>query len=491
VLPDPVSVPPSMSAARASRLATAGLFLGLTLSLLLGCGGGSPGEGSGANAGGGQAASPSQAVSLYVERVFHEHYLWSAKLPPAGAEAYPSPEAMVRDLVARGGGERDPWTCLKRTAGGQTWTLSAAEAGQDRTFAPGDPVSAAGEPAARPIQPMEVLDFGFQIAGRQAAPGQAGVFITRVRPGSSAAQSGLRRGDRILDAGSALAGVADPGARFQTLWAMACRNWIVSAGPPPGEGTRMGFRIQPAGGGPVRDLDLARTRHDAAPVPAGPAPILAAGAHRVGYLAYHGFIRGSEPRLRERMAQFRREGVTDLILDLRYNLGGDLETTQVLANLLCARGAAGTVMFRQVGNGRRPDQVTHFEPEAEAPYPMKLACIVSEQSASASEALINALLPGYQGNLAMVGRRTGGKPVVCSHFPIPGTDLTLVLVSARVLNAQGQGDYWEGLPYAGFAGATCAAPDQLGHPQGDPREASTRAALDWIETGAAALGPVR
>jgi hypothetical protein len=122
---------------------------------------------------------------------------------------------------------------------------------------------------------------------------------------------------------------------------------------------------------------------------------------------------------------------------------------------------------------------------------MKLACIVSEQSASASEALINALLPGYQGNLAMVGRRTGGKPVVCSHFPIPGTDLTLVLVSARVLNAQGHGDYWDGLPYAGFLGATCAAPDNLGHPQGDPREASTRAALDWIETGAAALGPVR
>jgi C-terminal processing protease CtpA/Prc len=211
----------------------------------------------------------------------------------------------------------------------------------------------------------------------------------------------------------------------------------------------------------------------------------------VGYLAFHAFLRGSEPLLRERMAQFRRERVTDLILDLRYNLGGDLETMKVLANLLCTRDAAGTVMLRQAGNGRRPDVVTPFQPEAEAPYPLKLACIVSEQSASASEALINALLPSYQGNLAMVGRRTAGKPVVCSLVPIPGTDLTLVLVTARALNAQGQGDYWDGLPFAGFLGATCAAADNLAHAPGDPREASTRAALDWIQSGGSALGPVR
>lgn len=39
-------------------------------------------------------------------------------------------------------------------------------------------------------------------------------------------------------------------------------------------------------------------------------------------------------------------------------------------------------------------------------------------------------------------------------------------------------------------GATCLAEDDLGHPMGDPAEASTAAALRWIQHGTSARGPI-
>jgi len=212
----------------------------------------------------------------------------------------------------------------------------------------------------------------------------------------------------------------------------------------------------------------------------------------VGYLQLREFRIPAENLLRTAFGQFHGAGVTDLIVDLRYNGGGTMNTAQVFANLMHAGHRPGEVMiqYRSSAQNRAGDQTIRFSAEPHAMHPGKIAFIVSGKTFSASEALVNVLLPYYHGNVALVGERTGGKPVATARLPIPDSAWEMDLVKYRIHNASGLGDYFRGLPYLGFAGSTCQAEDDLRHAPGDPAEASTAAALRWIAHGTSAHGPI-
>ena len=59
-------------------------------------------------------------------------------------------------------------------------------------------------------------------------------------------------------------------------------------------------------------------------------------------------------------------------------------------------------------------------------------------------------------------------------------------MSFRLTNAQGDADYFSGLPdeQGHFAGPLCPAADDLAHAFGDPAEASVAEALNFLDTGA-------
>jgi C-terminal processing protease CtpA/Prc len=58
------------------------------------------------------------------------------------------------------------------------------------------------------------------------------------------------------------------------------------------------------------------------------------GGEKIGYLHYTGFTRDFDPQLNAAFAQFETEGVTDLVLDLRYNGGGSIETANDLSSMI-------------------------------------------------------------------------------------------------------------------------------------------------------------
>mgnify|MGYP006391498873 CR=1 FL=1 len=58
------------------------------------------------------------------------------------------------------------------------------------------------------------------------------------------------------------------------------------------------------------------------------------GGKKVGYLAYTSFTFESSLGLYEACKEFKKEGITELILDLRYNGGGYVFTEEVLASML-------------------------------------------------------------------------------------------------------------------------------------------------------------
>jgi len=76
-----------------------------------------------------------------------------------------------------------------------------------------------------------------------------------------------------------------------------------------------------------------------------------------------------------------------------------------------------------------------------------------------------------------------GKPVWQLAFYMPGCDLRLRLVGFRITNADNEGDYFDGLAPT-LPGAACAAADDLSRAPWDSAEASTAAALSWLQTGA-------
>ena len=56
--------------------------------------------------------------------------------------------------------------------------------------------------------------------------------------------------------------------------------------------------------------------------------------HRVGYLCYADYTERSTPRLVEVFTRFKSAGVTDVVLDLRYNGGGYISTARSLCSIL-------------------------------------------------------------------------------------------------------------------------------------------------------------
>jgi hypothetical protein len=87
--------------------------------------------------------------------------------------------------------------------------------------------------------------------------------------------------------------------------------------------------------------------------------------------------------------------------------------------------------------------------------------------------VLNSLEPYIE--VQLVGGTTHGKPVGAASWS--RCDLAITPITFRTLNANSEGDYFDGLT------PDCPAPDDLMHELGDPAEARLQAALTLFETG--------
>ncbi len=196
---------------------------------------------------------------------------------------------------------------------------------------------------------------------------------------------------------------------------------------------------------------------------------------RVGYLFFRNFVRPSVAALDAAFAALEREGVDELVLDLRYNGGGLVEVARYLASLIGGPSLRDQVFAESRHNdrNRRLNQTLRFGGASSALRLDRLVVIASRASASASELLINGLTPFLP--VVVVGDRTYGKPV--GQYGLPFCDKVLAPVAFSMVNARGEGDYFDGLP------VDCAARDDISHELGDAAEASLSAALEVVATG--------
>ena len=213
------------------------------------------------------------------------------------------------------------------------------------------------------------------------------------------------------------------------------------------------------------------------PVPQWRVIDMGPGVPPVGYLELATFISTADPVLDAVFAEFRTAGVTDVILDLRYNGGGLVSTAELLGDFLGGVVAQNLVFSRTEFNADRAaanNRETLFSRLANSVNLTRLVVIATRGTASASELVTNGMIPHVE--VRIVGDNTLGKPV--GQIGLEFCEKIMRPTAFRLANADGEGDYFDGLP------VDCAAADDLSVPIGADMDPNMVAAMSLLNTGA-------
>lgn len=158
--------------------------------------------------------------------------------------------------------------------------------------------------------------------------------------------------------------------------------------------------------------------------PVHASKIVETGSAKVGYLMYNSFRFNFHEDLNQRFREFKNEQVDELVIDLRYNGGGSLLTSALLASLVSGIGS-DEIFAELIHNTKRSSQNDTYDFLDEVPVydnsgnfirtnemhnldMNRLYVLTSGNTASASETLVNGLLP-FGIEVIIIGDVTAGK----------------------------------------------------------------------------------
>lgn len=143
------------------------------------------------------------------------------------------------------------------------------------------------------------------------------------------------------------------------------------------------------------------------------------GTHKIGYICYTDYVTSSHEKLSSVFSEFKAAGVTDLVLDLRYNPGGASLSAQYLSSLIVPKKYIQnrSIFLKELWNKELTEYLkatgealyTEFDQSA-LPYNLdldKVYILTTSGTASASEATIVGLQP-YM-DVVTIGTTTHGK----------------------------------------------------------------------------------
>ncbi len=138
---------------------------------------------------------------------------------------------------------------------------------------------------------------------------------------------------------------------------------------------------------------------------------------KIGYLMYNQFTNEYDAQLYNAMAGLKAGGITNLIIDLRYNPGGSVNTTRLLASMIYGTDKSKLFLRKRYNDKLQPefdkDQLEVYFTDKVGGTTInslglnKVYVLTSASSASASELLINSLEP-YM-DVVQIGDVTRGK----------------------------------------------------------------------------------
>lgn len=350
-------------------------------------------------------------------------------------------------------------------------------------------------------------DYGFSVF-YNGGSGSSDLRIKYVSPNSPAAIKKLKRGYRIVK----LNGRTDLNSSVN-----ANITFITEA--VFGSNPSISMTVEKPGG-VTEDITVYRAKYATTPI--FHTQVYTVGSKKVAYIVYNSFTTNSRTDLTEKFSEFAAAGVSELIVDLRYNGGGSVATADVFSNLIVPASFNGHLMYTtywtktmQEGkasilanqplldaNGKlqaftggvnglyatyadidfRPTvgagNVEKFAKTGTASF-NKIYFLVLSGTASASELLINNLKGVMDDNVKLIGSKTYGKPV--GFFALRIDKLDLYIPQFETKNSRDEGGYYDGMT------PDYVINDDVTKDFGDPEEALLAAALNYSEKGTFSL----
>ncbi len=306
------------------------------------------------------------------------------------------------------------------------------------------------------------------------------------------------RGTRILEIDG-----ADVVNGFTTQAEIDQLNTILFS--PASIGETYAFRVQDTDG-TIRTVNL--TTEDISRKPVLTTSVINTATGNVGYIMFNTFSPfSSEEEIILAMQTMQSAGVSDLVLDMRYNGGGLLAVASQVAYMIAGPSRTSGAAFEQLvfnagaGNvnpvtGARNDPIPFYNEvlgfdsgsslSTGASLPAlnlnRVFILSTGRTCSASEAVINGLR-GVDVEVVLIGNTTCGKPY--GFYPQDNCGETYYTIQFQGTNNKGFGAYADGfIPSNSTANfgvriSGCQVGDDLNNPLGSTAEGLLAAALNY------------
>lgn len=377
----------------------------------------------------------------------NDWYFWYALSPRPNPAAYATPSDYFYALLYQGTSPSFP---------PDVWSNASTTASFNSFFRDG-----------------ETMGYGVSVAGLEAVRGDTGgrLYVRYVDPNSPAATR-LFRGDEILSInGRSAASMinADADGDFSSL---------VAANP----GDRITVVGQDAGG--TFTVDVVAATYALAPVPQSSVVISPLG-RKMGYVVVKDMINQANTPLDNVFADFRAQGVSEVILDLRYNGGGFVSVGRTVASYVAGGRGANQDYARLLYNDKRAaaNNVRYaFSNPVNALGVPRVFVLTGPRTCSASEQVINGLRGLRDGSgrplveVIAIGDTTCGKPVGFNAQD-GGCGTTYSAVTFESVNNRNEGRYFDG-----FA-STCPVAEDFTQPMGSATDPLLVSAANYADDG--------
>lgn len=391
---------------------------------LVACGGGGGGSG-----GSGSASCDLASQRTWLRDYMQDMYYWSGQSPNPAPLAGDSLSGYFGKLLFPGDG----------SVPADRWSYIESSASYSQFFEEG-----------------RTLGYGLAVNGLE---GRLPLKLRYVEPGSPAAAAGLRRGDTVVSVNGVSAASLVAGGDYSVL-------------SPANEGETITVELNTASG--RRTASLVAAVFTLTPVSTTRVLTLA-GGKKAGYVMLKDFIPQAETPLANAFASFRAAGATELIIDLRYNGGGRISTSNALASLVSGFAHSGKVFATLTYNPQQQALNKDFTLTAKpGPVFQRVVVITGARTCSASELVVNGLKP--YATVVTIGDASCGKPF--GFNPADSCGNTFSAVNFETVNGAGAGRYYDGLA------ATCPVDETFSGALGDPTETLTAAAVSYLATDA-------
>lgn len=293
------------------------------------------------------------------------------------------------------------------------------------------------------------VDFG--LYRKASNPEEIFGSVRYILPNSDASTKDIKRGDIFY----AVNGTLLTASNYQTLLLSSESYTLNLADYDNG-------KITPNG----KSVNLIKTELSENPILIN--NVITSGTHKIGYLMYNGFYPNYDTQLNDAFATLKSQNITDLVLDLRYNGGGSVQTATRLASMITGgESFTGKVFAKQQWNAKinayfeseDPEALNNLFTDKVGADPLnslnltKIYILTSKSTASASELVINGLKPYI--DVVQIGDITTGKnvgsitiydsPTFGKENRNPNHRYAMQPIVLKIVNSAGFGDYFNGL----------------------------------------------